>query len=166
MPIDLIIRTSLFLVITLSQALVLNRIQLFGVAMPLLYVYFVVMFPRSYPKWAILSWSFLMGLLADMFANTPGVTSASLVVVALVQPYLLELFVPRDAEPSLASAARTLGWGRFLTFSAILTVLFCLLFFSLEAFSFFQWPRWLLSVVGSALLTLGLMMTLETLRKP
>jgi rod shape-determining protein MreD len=165
MSIDLITRIAVFFVISLSQALVLNRIQLFGWAMPLLYVYFVVMFPRSYPRWAMLLWAFVMGFVGDMFANTPGVTSASLTLVALVQPYLLELFVPHDAEENMPAAAFTMGWGRFLTFTVILTFLFCLLFFTLEAFTFFHWLRWLLSILGSTLLTVALIMTLETLRQ-
>ena len=51
-------RALLFLVLCLAQALVFNHIHLFGYATVLLYVYFVVMFPRNYPRWALLLWSF------------------------------------------------------------------------------------------------------------
>ena len=51
--------------LVLAQALVFNYIHLFGYATVLLYVYFVVMFPRNYPRWAILLWSFFLGLSAD-----------------------------------------------------------------------------------------------------
>ena len=57
---------SLFIVLLLAQVLVLNHIHLFGYAVPLLYIYFVISFRRNYPRWAILVWSFLLGLGVDV----------------------------------------------------------------------------------------------------
>ena len=76
-------RLGLFVVFVLAQTMVLGRIHLFGYATPLVYVYFVSMFPRSYPKWSILLWSFVMGLTIDIFSNTPGVAAASLTLLGL-----------------------------------------------------------------------------------
>ena len=84
-----------FLVFLLVQVLVLNHVHLFDSATPLLYIYMVLLFPRNYPKWGMLVWAFAMGLGVDMFSNTPGVAAASLTLVALLRPYLLELFIQR-----------------------------------------------------------------------
>ena len=54
MMLDTLRRLSVFIILCLAQALVLNRIHLFDCAIPLLYVYFAIIFPRNYPKWAIL----------------------------------------------------------------------------------------------------------------
>ena len=91
MTIDSLRRLLAFVLFFLAQALVLNRIQLFHCATPLLYVYFVVMFPRAYPRWAALLWSFALGLTVDMFSNTPGVAAASMTLIGFLQPYLIEL---------------------------------------------------------------------------
>lgn len=157
-------RIILFVVLLLAQVLVLNRIQLFHCATPLLYVYFAVIFPLGYPQWAALLWSFFMGLAVDVFFNTPGVAAGAMTLVALLQPYLLTLFLPREAEEKMATSARMLGWGKFMTLATILVLIYCLAFFSLEAFSFFNWLHWLECIGGSALLTLLLIFTLETLR--
>lgn len=157
-------RIILFIVLLLAQVLVLNRIQLFHCATPLLYVYFAVIFPLGYPRWAALLWSFFMGLAVDVFFNTPGVAAASMTLVALLQPYLLPLFLPREAEENMATSASMLGWGKFMTLATILVLIYCLAFFSLEAFSFFNWLHWLECIGGSALLTLLLIFTMETLR--
>lgn len=77
MSIDVLKRAGLFIAYVLVQAMVLGRIHLFGFATPLLYVYFVVKFPRNYPKWGILLWSFSLGLAIDIFCNTPGGGSRS-----------------------------------------------------------------------------------------
>ena len=165
MLIDFLRRLLAFVALVVVQSLMLNRIQLFHCATPLLYVYFAITIPRGYPKWASLLWCFVLGVCVDMFANTPGVAAASMTFVAALQPYLLELFLPREAEENIRSSAATLGFSKFATLSTILVLLFCLVFFSLEAFSFYDWQQWLLSVVGSALLTLILILALETLRR-
>ena len=161
MAIDILRRLLAFVALAVAQSLLLNRIQLFHCATPLLYVYFAITMPRNHPKWATLLWCFALGLFIDMFANTPGVASASMTLVAALQPYLLELFLPREAEENIKSSVATLGFGKFATLATILVVLFCLTFFSLEAFNFSDWQQWLLSVVGSAVLTLVLIFTLE-----
>ncbi len=154
----------LFFIFCLAQVLVLNRIQLFHCATPLLYVYFTITFPRHSSRVSVLLWSFALGLANDMFSNTPGVASASMTFVAFLQPYLIEFFLPRDAEEDIAASAKTLGLGRFACLAAILTLVFCLLFFALESFSFFNWTYWLACAGASALLTFIIIMTLESLR--
>ena len=165
MMINTLWRLLWFVVLCLVQALVLNQIHLFGYAMPLLYVYFVISFPRNYPKWAILLWSFALGLCVDMFTNSPGVGAASLTLIGALQPYLLELFVPRDAIETLKASSAMLGKTKFAVFASILVSLFCLVCFALEAFTFFNWQNWLLCAGGSTLLTLLLILSLETVRK-
>ena len=152
MAIDTLRRAGLFLVLCLTQALVLNRIHLFNYATPLLYVYFVIIFPRSYPRWAILLWSFAMGLLVDMFANTPGVATSALTLIGLLQPYLLELLLPHDAAEKIKASAHELGLWRFVTMASVLVVIYCLAFFTLETFNFFNWQYWLISIGSTSLL--------------
>jgi rod shape-determining protein MreD len=165
MTIDLLKRFLQFCLFVLVQALILNRILLFGCAMPLLYVYFVILFPRNYPKWGILLWSFAMGLSIDMFSNTPGIGSASLTLIGALQPLVLELCLPREADENLKPSLRTLGTNKFVFFAFTLTAIFCITFFTLEAFTFFNWLQWLQCIGGSLLLTLLLIITLESIRK-
>lgn len=165
MFLDTLQRLLIFVILVLAQGLVLNRIQLFHCATPLLYTYFIIIFPLNYPKWAMLVWGFLLGLCIDMFANTPGLAAASTTFIAALQPYLLQLFIPRDAGDHVLSSAATLGFGKFATLTTILVTLFCLVFFALEVFNFYDWQQWLLCVVGSTLVTLLLIFALESLRK-
>ena len=108
MTADLLKRGLLFVLFVLAQAIVLGRIHLFHYATPLLYIYFVLGFEQNQPKWAILLWSFFLGLFIDIFANTPGVAAASLTFIATIQPYFVQLFLPRDSadnlKPSLSSS--------------------------------------------------------------
>ena len=164
MTIDSLKRLASFILLWLAQGLVFNRIQLFGCAMPLLYVYFVMKFPASFPRWASLLWSFAMGACVDMFANTPGVAMAGTTLLAFIQPSMLNLFLPHDAEENAHAAVSIIGWGKFVTYTLIMVLIYSLVFFSLEAFSFFNWFYWLQCVGGSWVLTTLLILALESVK--
>lgn len=153
-----------FVALVLAQVFVLNHIHLFGIATPLLYVYFVILFRRNYPQWAMMLWAFLMGLVIDTFSNTPGVSSGSLTLMAAVQPFVSRPFVPRDSADDLQPGVDTFGAGPYLLYAAIMTVLFCLVFFSLEMFSFFNLVEWAECVGGSSMLTLVLILVIDHVR--
>ena len=144
--IDELRRLALFVVLSLAQVLVFNHIHLFGYA-------------------TLLLWSFFLGLFADLFSNTPGMAAASLTLMAFIQPYLLNLFIPREAPENMRSAVATMGFGKFATFAFTLVFAYCVVFFTLEAFTFFNWVEWVLNIIGSTVLTLALVLTLETIRK-
>lgn len=165
MNIDVLKRLLLFLGLMLAQVLVLNHVRLFGVATPLLYVYFVLCFRRGYPRWAVLVWSFLLGLVIDVFSNTPGVAASSMTLVAVLQPYILELFIQRDNDDEVLPCISTLGFSKYSLYALILTSIFCIAFFTVEMFTFFNWELWLLSIVGSTVLTLILILVIDNFRK-
>ena len=165
MNIDFLKRLLLFFGLMLVQALVLNHVHLFGVATPLLYVYFAISFRRGTPKWAMLVWSFLLGLSIDVFSNTPGLAAASMTLVAAVQPYLLELFIQHGDDDEVLPSISEFGLGKFSLFALILTFVYCLVFFTLESFTFFNWLQWVLSIFTSLLLTLLLVLVVDNLRR-
>ncbi len=165
MNIDFLKRLLLFIVLLLVQVLVLNHIHLFDYATPLLYIYFVISFNRNYPKWAILVWSFLLGLSIDIFANTPGVAASSMTLLGLLQPYVLELFMQRDSDETLQPAIFTMGMPKYVYFSLILTFIYCIVFFTVEMFSFFNWGQWILCIITSTALSAVLILVVDNLRK-
>jgi rod shape-determining protein MreD len=134
------------------------------VGTPLLYVYFAITFRRNFPKWLVLVSCFLLGLLIDVFSNTPGLAASTMTLVALAQTYLIDLVAPRDSAEDLEASAKVLGTSKFVTLSALLTLLYCLVFFALEAFNFFDVLLWLARSVISFVLTMVLILAVESVR--
>ena len=165
MSIDLMKRLGIFVVLVLVQGLVFNHIHLFNCATPLLYIIMVLHFRRNHPRWAVLLWCFMMGLCIDVFANTPGVAAASMTLVGLLQPYLFELFVPRDSADDLKPSVRTIGMGSYFLYVLIIVLVYNLLFFTLETFNFFNWMQWLMCIGGSTVITMVMVMAIEGFRK-
>ena len=161
---DLINGIATFIILCLVQSLVLNHIHIFGFATPLLYIYMVVQFRRNYPKWGILLWCFLLGMVIDTFSNTPGVTSASLLVTGAIQPYFFNMFLQQDSAEDIRPAVATLGFAKYLFYISVLIFIHCLLFFTLETFNFFNLLQWIKCIGGSTLLTIILILTIESVR--
>lgn len=165
MTIDFLRQLGIFAVLCLAQALVFNRIHLFGCATPLIYIYMILKQERNYPKWGTLLWSFSIGLTVDILSNTPGMASASLTLIGAIQPYFMELFVQRDAADNLSPSIKSLGYGKFCFYAATLTLFYCAVFFTLEAFNFFNLSQWISQIIGSTLISLVIILTIESVRK-
>lgn len=165
MKLDIIEHLAAFVTLCLAQVLVLNHINLFGCATPFLYVYFILMFRRDFPKWAILLWSFMLGLCVDLFANTPGVAASSCTITGLLQPYLLNLFVTRDSPDDLKPGMKSLGVAKYLWYTFIGVFIYNILFFTTDTFNFFNWQQWLMDIGGSTVLTVITIAVIENLRR-
>ena len=106
-----------------------------------------------------------MGLCVDSFSNTPGVAAASMTLIGLLQPYLLSLFIQQDSPDDLRPSMKVLGPMKYAFYTIIIVMIYCLLFFTLEAFNFFNWLQWLASIGGSTLLTIVLILVIDNFRK-
>ena len=84
--------------------------------------------------------------------------------MGFVQPYLLELLVPRDSVEDLKSSASTLGSVKFYLLCGVVVLLYCVVFFALDAFNFFDPLMWLERVAASWVLTIVLIFAIETVR--
>ena len=85
-------------------------------------------------------------------------------IAGLAQCYLMNLIAPRDSTADLAASIKALGFSKFATLSALITALYCVLFFALEAFNFFDILMWLARSFVSTVLTMVLILAIESVR--
>ena len=109
-------------------------------------------------------WAFAMGLVIDMFSNTPGEAAASLTLAAFVQWPLLQGIAPKESVENMVPSYTTMGKWNHIRYILLLTVVHHAAFFILESFSFYRFDRLLLVFLTSLLLSLVVMLTLESLR--
>lgn len=165
MTISILKRVAFFVILCLAQALVLNHIHLFNCATPLLFVYFAILFPRDMKRWAVLVWCFCLGLVMDTFSNTPGMAASSMTFIGLIQPSVLKLFIHEDSPDDLEPGFRTMGTASFVRYTVILVLVYNILFYTLESFNFFNWIQLLECVGGSTVITILLILAIESVRK-
>ena len=155
-------------VLMLLQVLVFNHVQILGYATPMLCVYLILLFPLGTSRSQILLWGFATGLLQDIFTNTPGMSAASLTLVALFQPDLLKLFASKDFvenEDAPVPSARSMNWPPFLRYVFVAVLINQMAFYLLEAFSFFNPIELGINVGGGTLMSFLVMVAMEGVRK-
>lgn len=101
-----------------------------------LYPLIIILLPLSTSKSIILLIAFFIGLFIDYFYQAFGVHSASLVFLAFIRPYILNVLEPRGGyRTDNLPTTKFYGLGWFLSYSAILLFIHLFVFFSLDAFS-------------------------------
>lgn len=152
----------MFVVVVLCQVVVFNHICLFGVAIPLVFIYFLIKLPVNLPvNWA-LTLGFLLGLTVDIFSNTQGMNALACTVLAMLRLPVLHLYVPRqDDLPNSDPSSRTLGPAVFMKYAVTLTTIYCTLFFIIDAFTFFDPLHLLLKIVCSSALTFVIILAFD-----
>lgn len=147
------------------QMLVCNHIHVMGYATPLLFVYFVTLFPLGSSRWSVLLWSFACGVLADITMLTPGAAAAAMTLTGLIQPPLLQAMQPKDAPEDMEAGFHTLGFWTYAYYCALLTLVCTLMFFLLQFFTFLHVVDMAITWGGSWALTFVLCLLVENIRK-
>lgn len=153
----------LSIVLLLAQV-VCNKILLFNLAMPLVFIYAIIRLPVTWHNNICLTIAFVMGLTVDVFNNTPGMHALSCTVLAGLRHTVFNFFVPRENEmtdpiPSVES----LGMGVYVKYMSTLVLLYCAIVFFVQAFTLHDALLTLERICASALLTSIILLGLDSL---
>lgn len=165
MIITYIRRLGWFVGLILLQSLILNNIHIGGYATPFLYIFFILKFDSGTSRNELMLWAFFLGLIIDVFSDTPGMNAAAAVLVAFLRPFLLHLFTPRDNLDNFTPSFKTMGISPFLKYIIACVFVFCLTLLTIEFFSFSGIWLLLLRVITCTVLTVICIMTIEGIRK-
>lgn len=159
-------RLAWALLLLAIQVLILDQVHPWGYGAPLICSLIVITLPLGTSRSEALLWGFGVGLIADIFAGTAGISSAALTFIALIQPPLLELMAPRDSEEELHPSFSEMGRWNYLQFIALLLILHHLVYFALEGFSYFHIEDIAISMGVSFVASLLLIILVENVRNP
>lgn len=158
----------IFVMLILLQTLLLNRISLFGIVTPVLYIYFLLKLPVGRNLYYVITSAFLLGLIIDIFLNTPGMNAAATTVVAAFRKDIMGLFFEREGYDDFVPGINT-GAGPFVRFTVFMVLLHLMLLFFIESFTLFNLKNTLLRIGTSSVVTIPLIIALDSLmfrRKP
>ncbi len=150
-----------FTVFALIQILILNNIHFLRVATPFLYLYFIVKMPVDMSKVQVLMFSFLMGLVIDAFANTPGMHAAACTLAGFCRLPLINLYVGKDLPEGISPSFRVFGYGSFLRYTLSLVVIHHVTLFVIESLTLFDPLFLLIRILASVLVTTLLICIVE-----
>lgn len=152
----------LFVVLILLQTLLLSRVYLFGIATPVLYIYFLLKLPVGRNPFFVIISAFVMGLIIDVFLNTPGMNAAALTIMAAFRKSIIGLFFEREDYDDFVPGINTAA-GPFVRFTICMVLLHLSLLFFIESFTFFNLKNTLLRIVVSSAVTIPSILALDSL---
>jgi hypothetical protein len=99
-----------------------------------------------------------------MFYDTQGMHAAACITMAFVRSFVLELFAPREGyDEQLKPTIAYMGVGWFSSYALVLILVHHFVLFYIEAFTFAEFFRTLLRVLGSTIATFGFIYLMQFL---
>lgn len=123
-----------FIVAVLVQVLICNHIDFMGYINPLVYIYFILLFPFNSNRSLFLVTAFLLGLTIDMFSDTGGANAAACVIIAYIRPLVLRFAFGISYEHQSVKLENT-AFGQRMVYIVILTFVHHFFMFLLEIFN-------------------------------
>lgn len=156
----------MFVALLLVQVTIFDRVLLFSVAAPVVYIFFIIRLGMSVSVNQLMLLAFLMGLTIDIFADTPGMNSLACTVMAISKRPILMAYCPHDDQfneiiPTLSS----LGIWTYTKYLLSMTAVFFTVYFSTEIFSAARIDDVLLRTAASTLLSFLLILGLDSMIK-
>lgn len=156
--------TLLAIILVLAQAIVFNHVILFNVAVPMVFIYVILRLPVTMSLNVVLTVSFLLGLVIDMFSDTPGMNALSCTLIAMLRRPVLRLYIPREDDMTIPEPSmRSLGTATYVKYLFTMTLLYCFFIFTIEAFSIFNALQTMLRIVCSTILSAAIMLGIDSL---
>ena len=140
---------TLFLTAVLVQVLLFNQVQFSGYLNPYFYVIFILLLPVSFPRYAVLLLSFILGFVIDVFSDTSGLHAASTVLLGALRTPVLTSLTARESDQSDYPGLRQTGIRWFLIYVSVLVLFHHFFLFYLEVLSFVSFFRTLLRLLFS-----------------
>jgi len=153
-----------FIVLVLFQVLVLNNIQFLGYINPYLYILFILALPVQIPRWFLLILAFMLGLTIDVFSNTIGMHAFATVFVAFFRNGIIKLFTNIEDGNNPTPSFHTFGVSAYVKYVIVLVLIHHSTLFILEAFSFTHFWVMLAKISFSSLVTIILILGIQSLK--
>ncbi|MEG1539809.1 MAG: rod shape-determining protein MreD [Muribaculaceae bacterium] len=154
----------LFIVLVLVQAIICNHICIFNIAVPIIFIYFILRLPITLSVSWVLTLSFLLGLSVDIFSDTQGMNTLACTLLGVMRKPIFSLYFQREDDMSdPIPSIKSLGTGIFIKYLFTITVVYCTLIFFIQAFTFFDFQLTFFRIIGSSILTFVLLLGIDSL---
>lgn len=149
-----------FLILLIVQVLVLKRlspgVESFNYIHILLYPLFVLLLPLRTPQALTLALSFLLGLMVDIFYDSPGVHASASVFTGYLRGVVLGYMEPRGGyNVNFSPTKERMGLRWFAGYASVLMLGHLFFYFSIEAFTFAYFADTLLKTLFSFVVSMG-----------
>lgn len=143
-----------FALLLFLQEYIFNAINVFGLVGIFAYIMIIIMLPLSVPRAWLLIVGFLIGYLVDTMSGSAGLNAICCVWLAFARPYAAEATLGRDMVlAGVIPSVYRVGATRFMTYVALMCLLFAAPYFTLEMMDLNGFGFVALRILGSTITT-------------
>jgi len=153
-----------YILIMVLQVLLFDRLQLWGVCHPYIYILCLLMMPITLTHTADMIIGAAVGLVMDICCNSLGIHMASCILIMFIRPFLLGLIVNDKDRLNEQICLKALGPEAMIKYVVILVLIHHLTVFSLAAWSWSYIGFVLLETLVSSTVTILVIMGYNALR--
>lgn len=144
----------LFLLLVPGQAVVFDHLTLFGVAVPLVFIWLIIGLPVTIGTNLSMLLGFAAGFGVDVFCDTAGLNALCCIVLAFARKPLFHLYASYDDDlGGRMPSAKSMGLYPFMKYLITAVAAYCLMLFTIEAFQFFNIKMLILRIICSTIYT-------------
>lgn len=165
MEIRFLIKYGLYTVILiLLQILLFNYVSLGVGLVPFVYVLVILLLPNDIDNWMLLIFSFILGLLIDIFSDTMALNAASVLFMAVFRPLVIKLLAPDEGfVPDTLPSIKTFKVGKFVIYISVLVFVYQLVYHILDIFNISKIGIVLLKTIINTFQTVSFMIIIHLL---
>lgn len=153
-----------FILLIPAQAVVFNHLVLFNVAVPLVFLYLILMLPVTFGTNKSVTLGFLAGLALDIFCDTAGVNALCCTVLSFIRKPVFHLYVSMDDDLAARSpSTRSMGHAAYMKYMSTMVLIYCSMMFTVEAFQIFNFRLLILRIAASTAYSFVLLYALDCL---
>lgn len=153
-----------FVLCILIQMLLFNRLWLFGVCHPYIYILFLLSLPIRIPRWVEMLIGAATGLVMDCICSSPGVHMAACTLISFFRPMMVKALVQEPDRVVQDISSAVIGRTEYLKLIVLIILIHHTAVFMLDAWSLAAMWITLLRIVLSSALTFLLIFAYDRLR--
>ena len=154
-------RLKWFVGLVLLQGLIIGQIQAARIALPLVYILFILKLPSDIGKKQLLFYAFAIGLFVDIFGNTPGMNASASLWLAIARPTLLRWQTGHDAAEYFIPKVRTMGFGPYFRYIVPAVILHASVLNIIDTFSLVRINEIVMGTLSDSAVTIILFLLIE-----
>lgn len=132
--------------------------------MACVFIYTIIALPVTYNDNIRLTIAFLLGLAVDVFANTLGLNALCCTLLVALQRPVFHLYVNREEDlAGAAPTSRSMGHAAFMKYAVTISLVYCVLMHTIEAFSFFNAGRLALRITTGTAYTFVVIFAIDSI---
>ena len=141
-----------FILLLGFQILILNKVCLWGMITPMVYLAFIFSLPFNTPKWLVILFGFLTGFLVDIFSGVLGFHALATLFVAFFRSGIIRLIPLRvEREEHLLPIFYDMKFGWYFQYALCLIFVHHFVYFFTDSLSFQNFGKLMLVVSANTL---------------